>query len=122
MRRVTLMLAAMAVMVSLFAVAAYAATIDGTDRGEILLESNENDTIYGRGGGDLIDAQIFGPDFGDPPDKDVVFGNPGNDEIGVEDGDGRDTVYGGKGDDECWGDPGDELHCEEDHRLPSPIN
>ena len=122
MRRVTMMLVAMAVMVPLFAAVAYAATIEGTSEGEKLLESDRNDTIQGRGGGDLIDAQLFGPDLGDPPDRDVVFGNRGSDEIGVEDGDGGDTVFGGKGNDECWGDPGDELHCEEEHRLPSPVN
>jgi Ca2+-binding RTX toxin-like protein len=121
MRRVMLMLAAMAVMVSLFAAAAYAANIEGTSAGEILLESDRNDTIKGRGGSDLIDAQVFF-DIGD---RDIVYGNPGNDEIGVEDGDNRDTVYGGQGDDVCFGDPGDELNCEDTPGAlasPGPIN
>jgi opacity protein-like surface antigen len=118
MRRVVLMLAAMGLMVSLFAAAAYAANIEGTSAGEILIESERNDTIKGRGGGDLIDAQFF---F-DVGDRDVVYGNPGNDEIGVEDGDNRDTVYGGQGNDECFGDPGDELHCESTPgMLASPV-
>jgi hypothetical protein len=109
MRRVVLMLAAMAVMVSLFAAAAYAANIEGTSAGEILIESERNDMIKGRGGDDLIDAQFF---F-DEGDRDVVYGNAGDDEIGVEDGDNRDTVYGGRGDDVCFGDPGDELNCDD---------
>jgi hypothetical protein len=112
MRRVTLALAAMAVMVSLFAAVAYAATIEGTSEGEILLESNKNDTIKGRGGGDEIRANVFGPQFGNPPDRDVVYGNAGNDELRVEDGDGRDTANGGNGVDGCVGDPGDEfINC-----------
>jgi RTX calcium-binding nonapeptide repeat (4 copies) len=116
MRRVVLMLAAMGLMVSLCAAAAYAANIEGTSAGEILLESDLNDTIKGRGGGDIIDAQIFSRD------RDVVYGNPGDDEIGVEDGDNRDTVYGGQGDDVCFGDPGDELHCEDTPGvLASPV-
>ena len=47
MRRVTLTLAAMAVMVSLFAVAAYAADIVGTDLDDFLKESQRNDQING---------------------------------------------------------------------------
>jgi hypothetical protein len=59
MRRVTMMLAAMALMVSLFAAVAYAANSVGTDQGEILLESDRIDTIIGRAGGDIIDASNF---------------------------------------------------------------
>jgi Ca2+-binding RTX toxin-like protein len=112
MRRVTLMLAAMVLMVSLFAAVAYAATIVGTREGERLLESDLDDTIYGRGGGDSIQAWIFGPDFGDPPDRDVTYGNSGDDSINLQDGDGRDTANGGNGNDGCEGDPGDVLNCE----------
>ena len=118
MRRVTLMLVALAVMVTLFAAVAYAATIDGTRKGEVLLESSENDTIFGRGGGDRIQATVFGPggDIGETPeDRDVVYGNAGNDGIQVDDGDGRDTAIGGNGDnDVCIGDPGDQLVCEQE--------
>ena len=106
MRRVTLMLAAMALMVSLFAAVAYAATIYGTSEAEILIESDRNDMIFGRGGGDTIDASIF------TNDTDVVKGNRGSDTIYVDDGDNRDTAIGGKGVDVCVGDPGDQLDCE----------
>ena len=106
MRRVTLMLAAMAMMVSLFAAAAYAATIVGTDQPERLFESDLNDTIAGRAGGDTIDASEFAGD------TDKVNGNRGADTINVADGDAFDTVQGGKGDDDCIGDAGDELDCE----------
>jgi hypothetical protein len=106
MRRGTLMLAAMAVMVSLLAAVAYAATIEGTRQSETLQESNLNDTIFGRGGRDFIDARTFGND------TDRANGNAGNDLINVTDGDGLDTANGGKGVDTCHGDTVAELNCE----------
>jgi Ca2+-binding RTX toxin-like protein len=106
MRKLTLMLAAMGLMVSLFAAVAYAATIEGTDQSEVLLESDRNDTIHGKAGGDIIDASIF------VGDRDEVKGNRGSDTIYVDDGDNRDTAIGGKGFDRCFGDPGDDLNCE----------
>jgi Ca2+-binding RTX toxin-like protein len=106
MRRVTLMLAAMAVMVSLFAVAAYAADIEGTKRGDELFESDRGDWIAGRSGVDKIDASSFNDD------TDHVRGNRGADTIWVDDGDYLDKAIGGKGYDTCYGDPGDELDCD----------
>jgi Ca2+-binding RTX toxin-like protein len=106
MRRVTLMLAAMAMMVSLFAAAAYAASIVGTDEAETLGESSVNDTIAGRAGDDTINAFEF------MGDTDKANGNIGDDTIDVTDGDNFDTVQGGKGDDVCIGDVGDELNCD----------
>ena len=117
MRRVTLMLAAMAMMVSLFAVMAYAADIQGTDNSEILNESERNDQIAGHRGNDRIDAAFY--DLNQTPgglgDTDKVKGNKGDDHIDAEDGDTLDTVKGGKGDDICVGDAGDELDC--DHSI-----
>jgi Ca2+-binding RTX toxin-like protein len=105
MRRVMMLLAAMAVMVGLFAAVAYAATIEG----ERLFESNLNDTIFGRGGAYIIDATPF------TNDTDRANGNAGNDEIDARDNDDRNTLNGGNGDDVCFGDPGDEfISCEEE--------
>ena len=107
MRRVTLMLAAMAVMVSLFAVVAYAAEIEGTDRSDQLFESERGDWIAGHAGADDIDASTY------PEDTDKVHGNKGMDILNVDDGDSLDTVIGGKGDDTCYGDTGDTfVNCE----------
>jgi hypothetical protein len=107
MRRVTMMLAAMAVMVPLFAGVAYAANIEGTSAFDILLDSQRNDTIFGRGAGDGIFANAFGPDGfitvgGNTtgPDRDEANGNGGNDFINTDDGDGRDTANGGSGNDD----------------------
>jgi Ca2+-binding RTX toxin-like protein len=115
MRRVTLMLVAIAVMVSLFAAAAYAATTTGTSVGEILLESDEADTIYGLQGGDKIFANVYGQD------KDTVEGNRHDDKITVDDGDNDDTVIGGEGFDKCWGDEGDNIDCEKVNGAPNPF-
>jgi Ca2+-binding RTX toxin-like protein len=107
MRRVTLMLAAIALMVSLFAAVAYSATIVGTRGGDLLFESQKRDTISGRTGMDIIDAGTY------PDDRDEVNGNRGADDIDVADGDSLDTANGGKGTDTCVGDIGDTIvNCE----------
>lgn len=119
MRRVMRVLAAMVVMVPLFAAVAYAADIDGTSQGDILLDSNLDDTIFGRGSADEIRADAFGPagfitctNPCDSPDKDVAKGGGGGDFINVQDGDELDTAIGGAGNDTCVGDTPDELDCE----------
>jgi RTX calcium-binding nonapeptide repeat (4 copies) len=125
MRRVTLMLAAMALIVSLFAAVAYAADIYGTDKGETLFESEEDDVIIGRQGGDDIVASLYGPKGelrNTPADRDVGEGNRGDDRIFATDGDGQDVATGGEGHDKCWGDPGDELDCEVENGQPNPLN
>ena len=103
MRRVTMMLAAMAVMVSLFAGVAYAATIEGTSQGDILLDSQLNDTIFTCDDPPVACAG---------PDTDVANGNGGGDFIVVDDGDTLDTANGGNGEDTCVGDTLAELNCE----------
>ena len=80
-----------------------------TDKNDTITETNRDDKIAGRAGGDNIDASEF------MDDTDKVNGNLGADEIDVADGDNLDTVMGGKGDDICVGDAGDELDC--DHSL-----
>ena len=115
MRRVTLIVAAMAMMVSLFAVVAYGATIRGTNESETLIETEMDDQIAGHRGDDDILAGFY--DISQTPgglgDTDMVKGNRGDDFIDVVDGDLRDSANGGRGIDECVGDPGEELkNCE----------
>jgi hypothetical protein len=115
MRRVTLMLATVAMMVSLFAVVAYAAEIQGTDNNETLIETERNDQIAGHRGNDEILAGFYNENQtpGGLGDTDKVKGNRGDDFIDLVDGDNRDRANGGRGIDECVGDPGDELKsCE----------
>ena len=115
MRRVTLMVAAMALMVALFAAVAYAATIEGTNNNEIIIETERNDQISGRGGNDDIHAGFYslGQTPGGLGDTDKVNGNRGADFINVADGDNRDSANGGRGNDTCVADPGDDVkNCE----------
>jgi len=109
MRRVMLMLAAVAMMVALFAVVSYAAEIEGTDNSEILNESNRNDTFHAK----LGDDDIFAGLYKNIGDRDRVHGNGGDDFIDLRDGDIKDHAWGGKGDDDCWGETGDSfVGCE----------
>jgi Ca2+-binding RTX toxin-like protein len=113
MRKVTMLLAAIAVMM-LFAAAAYAATITGTQRSETLNESDVNDTIRGQDGNDFINARLYSRQVLPLGDKDQVQGNRGEDWIEANDGDPRDALNGGKGYDRCFGDVGDKfVDCEE---------
>jgi hypothetical protein len=115
MRRVTLMLAAVAMMVALFAVVAYAADLQGTVNSETIIETQRNDRIAGQRGEDDLLAGFYARE--QTPrglgDTDMVKGNRGDDFIDVVDGDTRDTANGGRGIDECVGDPGEDLkNCE----------
>jgi Ca2+-binding RTX toxin-like protein len=111
-RRAPMLLAAIAVMVALFAAAAYAAVIiTGTGKSDVLYESQQdfrNDTIDGKGGDDILNAGNF------RRDKDLLDGGTGVDTLNAEDGDKRDTLDGGTGDlDKCTGDPLDTYeNCE----------
>jgi hypothetical protein len=131
-RRVPMLLAAMAVMVALFAAAAYAAqiegtesdenqcdqfatparaaVIEGTERDEVLNESNLNDKLAGKDGYDTLCANLYGPDgvVDESPnprgDRDRLSGGRQPDVLDATDGDARDVVDGGKGFDRCFGD------------------
>jgi len=117
MRKVTMMVALVALMVALFATAAYAVNkqcakspCEGT---------SSRDTLYERGG-DGVDDNISGLQRNDyinarsfTDDVDELFGNSGDDTLDARDGDGFDTLNGGRGNDTCYGDAGDEfVSCE----------
>ena len=108
MRRGMMLLAAIAVMVALFAAAAYAATIDGTQAPDKLFESNRNDVMNGGAGADRLIAKRFFPDV------DQLRGNSGRDFLNAEDGDEGDILNAGEGgQDVCMGDERDQyIDCE----------
>ena len=95
MRKTGMLVAMVAVMVALFATAAYAATIEGNDNANALFETLGDDRMFGFDGGDVLDANNFGGD------TDRLRGGPGNDHLLANDGETRDTVYGGPGIDMC---------------------
>jgi hypothetical protein len=102
-------------IVSLFAVVAYAASIDGTDLDDIIKETQRNDQIAGHRGNDDINANVFGINQtpGAEGDVDKVKGNRGEDFINVADGDDLDIADGGKNTDICEADGGDQvINCE----------
>src|SRR5215204_262649 len=75
----------------------------GTRHADTILErvGTGEDNIFGRRGGDVIDAT------GSQNDVDNLFGNRGDDTLDATDGDDLDTLNGGPGTDECFGDEGD---------------
>jgi Ca2+-binding RTX toxin-like protein len=108
MRRTGMMVAMVAVMVALFATAAYAATIEGNSRDNTLFETPQNDRMYGYGGQDDLYADDFSGD------TDRLYGGGGADYLDAQDGDGQDLLDGGRGYDVCVGDPGDTfVSCRE---------
>jgi Ca2+-binding RTX toxin-like protein len=108
MRKTGIMVAMVALLVAMFATAAYAATIEGGRGNDTLFESPGNDRIFGRAGNDTIDASRFSAD------TDKLFGGRGSDTLNADDGDAFDLLDGGRGFDTCIGDPGDTfVSCNE---------
>ncbi len=91
-------------------------TIIGTNRGETLRGTDDNDLIQGRGGND----RIYGRDGHDTLEgdsgNDRLYGNDGNDTLRggsgkdtLEGGDGNDILAGGSGRDTIRGGDGDDV-------------
>ena len=94
-KRAPMLLAAIAVMVALFATAAYAAEIHGTEKEDFLNESQRGDTITALAGDDKVDAGGTDNVLDTPRDngdRDRVHGNKGNDYIDLRDEDGKDIA------------------------------
>ena len=105
-RRVGLVLVAMAVALVVGGGVAVAAVKFGTDGQDFLTGTNDDDVIYGEGGVDFVDGRggddvLFGGDGGDEvwgfPGDDTLFGGRGNDFV-IE-GKGRNRLFGGGGND-----------------------
>ena len=112
----TMMVAMVALLVALFAAAAYADTITGTKYGDYLdVETSGDDRIYGRGGAD----DIFATNWAQDTDK--LYGGRGADALDAWDGDGSDILNGGRGLDDCWGDPLMDtfVGCESINGMPA---
>ena len=109
MRKAVMMMALMALLTLAVAGVAYAERITGNDRNNTLFESRGNDTIYGYGGGDAIDANNFSGD------ADRAYGGRGGDRILVNDNDREDAAVGGGGYDICVVDARTEIGtgCDE---------
>jgi hypothetical protein len=117
-KRTTTMVAVVALMVTLFATAAFAASTavygtNGDDRGINESPGWEDDRIYALAGEDYINAVVTWSTNPVYSDTDKLFGGAGDDILGADDGDGADLLNGGPGYDECYGTPGDRFAaCE----------
>ena len=106
MRRVSLLLAAAALLLALSAGVALAQNFIGTSGPDVLVGTNTADFIDGKGG----DDDLYGEDG-----RDTILGRGGNDLIlggrgpdRLTGGYGNDTIYGGGGNDAVNGGPGDD--------------
>ena len=108
MRKGTMMVALVALLVAIFATAAYAAVIEGDGGNNDLDESTGNgvnDQMYGYGGEDRLEAWQY------TDDRDKLYGGRGKDDLDVADGDPDDVADGGRGEEStCYADVGDEVH------------
>jgi hypothetical protein len=109
-RKVIMLMAAVAILVLVAATAVYALNktcaglpCRGTAARDILYERNGNrvkDAIYGLQSADRINAGTW------ERDRDQLYGGPGNDRLNAADVDGLDNLNGGGGIDTCTGDIG----------------
>jgi Ca2+-binding RTX toxin-like protein len=116
MRRTTILVAVVALMVALFASAAYAAAtaVYGTNGDDYMVNESSgfaDERIYALDGDDTINALLA---WNTRSDTDKLFGGKGDDVLAADDGDGADLLNGGPGDDYCPGTQGDRFaSCEE---------
>ena len=102
MHKTTTVVALVAILTMVAAGVAYAVTMEGNANADYLEETCKGDTMYGRGGADVLDANNCGSD------TDVLYAGRGDDWLLANDGDNRDVLYGGKGFDTCVVDSRDE--------------
>jgi Ca2+-binding RTX toxin-like protein len=108
MRKIAILVGAVALLTVLFAGVALARNFTCTDRpcygtnnADTIFEragDGVGDTIYGRQGPDNINATTF------TNDNDFLYGQRGNDRLDATDGDFNDYINGGRGIDRCFGD------------------
>jgi Ca2+-binding RTX toxin-like protein len=94
MRKMVLLVAMLAMVLATASVA-YAAIKRGDAGDNYLRETCRDDTLIGRAGADILDANNCGDD------EDLLYGNRGNDRLLANDGDREDAVVGGGGRDIC---------------------
>ena len=103
MRRTTMVVAMVALLVALFAPAVYAAVKEGNEADNYIRETCGDDVLFGYGGDDTLDANNCAPD------EDVLRGGKGYDRLLANDDDRLDNVNGGLGYDLCVVDARVEL-------------
>jgi Ca2+-binding RTX toxin-like protein len=114
MRRVVLVLAAMALALLLASGVALAVNKVGTNGPDTLRGTNKADNILGRGGNDILFALAGGDNLQGERGKDIVFGGSTERRLSggyknMVGGSGNDSVIGGRGSDNVLGEEGNDL-------------
>jgi hypothetical protein len=118
MRRVVLVLAAMALALLLASGVALAVNKIGTDGPDTLRGTNGNDNLLGKGGNDVLYSLNGRDNLLGGPGKDFVWGGKrerfrlsGGDK-NLQGGPGNDIVVGGRGSDNVLGDAGNDFSVD----------
>ena len=114
MRRVALVLGAMALALLLASGVAWAVNKIGTDGPDTLRGTNKADNLIGKGGNDVLFALAGRDNLLGGPGKDFVFGGTEDDRLSGGDknlkgGPGNDIVVGGRGSDNVLGEAGNDF-------------
>jgi Ca2+-binding RTX toxin-like protein len=114
MRRVVLVLAAMALALLLASGVALAVTKLGTNGPDTLTGTNGNDNLIGKGGNDILFSLNGRDNLLGGPGKDIVLGenerlNSSRGDKNLKGGPGNDIVVGGRGSDNVLGDAGNDF-------------
>ena len=114
MRRVVLVLAAMALALLLASGVALAVNKVGTNGPDTLRGTNKADNLLGRGGNDILFALAGGDNLQGERGKDIVFGGSTERRLSggyknMVGGSGNDSVIGGRGSDDVLGQEGNDL-------------
>ena len=113
MRRVALVLTAMALALLLASGVALAVNKVGTNGPDTLRGTNKADNLLGRGANDILLALAGNDNLLGGPGKDIVYGGDENRLSGgnknMVGGSGNDSVIGGRGSDNVLGEEGNDL-------------
>jgi Ca2+-binding RTX toxin-like protein len=120
MRRVVLVLAAMALALLLASGVALAVNKLGTNGPDTLRGTNKADNLLGRGGNDILIALAGDDNLQGERGKDIVFGGTERRLSGgyknMVGGSGNDSVIGGRGSDNVLGEEGNDLVADGPNR------
>ena len=120
MRRVALVLTAMALALVLASGVALAANKVGTNGPDTLRGTNKADNLLGRGANDILLALAGNDNLLGGPGKDIVYGGDENRFSGgnknMVGGSGNDAVIGGRGSDNVLGEEGNDLVADGPNR------
>jgi hypothetical protein len=108
MKRILVLLTAMAVTLVVTSGVAWAVNKIGTNGPDTLIGTNNADNLIGKGGNDILNGRGGSDNLLGGPGKDIVFGSNGGDK-NLLGGSGNDVVDGARGSDNVLGERGNDL-------------